>query len=239
MDQNMIKKLAVVSIGAIVGGITGYFTGGLLVYKLLENEITQTEEEMLEELAEKEEADGNQLSKLEKEEKKPVKKKLAKAKGNHKMTPINYAEYFKKESLETLAAPYQSSIDSTIEETHEAESPINPDIRISSQDEWVENHGYARDTITYYEEDDTLCDQNEGIISVPEDVIGPDALLNFGKDSQDPDIIYVRNTKTHTDYEVIRVHNSYQRLVLGVKDKPTKPRTGKKVKTKNDESQDN
>lgn len=71
------------------------------------------------------------------------------------------------------------------------------------------------ESLVYYSEDNVLVDNNEIPIDNEDYVIG-DALNNFGNGSQDPDIVYVRNVKTGCDYDVIRVHGSYQELILGV-----------------------
>ena len=64
-------------------------------------------------------------------------------------------------------------------------------------------------TITYYQGDDTLVDENEEIIENRKSVIGDDALSSFGEGSDDPNVVYVRNEKMAIDYEVILVEGSY------------------------------
>ena len=85
------------------------------------------------------------------------------------------------------------------------------------------NPEYDKVSLAYYEEDDTLTDDNEEIIPNPEDIIGY-ALSCFGQDSNDPDIVYVRNEKLGIDYEVCRIPKSYQATVLGITDLPPKKR---------------
>jgi hypothetical protein len=71
-------------------------------------------------------------------------------------------------------------------------------------------------TLTYYQADDTLVDEDEEIISDVEKLIGSYALSNFGVDSEDPEVVYVRNEKLAVDYEVVRIPNgSYSETVLG------------------------
>ena len=65
-----------------------------------------------------------------------------------------------------------------------------------------EKKNYEVQTLTYYAYDDTVCDENEQVISSPEDLIGDDAL--------------VCNDKRGTKYEVIKVNGSYQEQVLGI-----------------------
>lgn len=72
-------------------------------------------------------------------------------------------------------------------------------------------------SICYYEDDDTLADENEEIITDVSTVIGDDALTSFGQDSEDPEVVYVRNEQMSIDYEVVRLSKSYQETVLGIK----------------------
>ncbi|MFI5344389.1 MAG: hypothetical protein ACHQUC_09240, partial [Chlamydiales bacterium] len=91
-------------------------------------------------------------------------------------------------------------------------------------------------TLTYYDGDDVLSDVNEKMLSSSEEMIG-DALLHFGEQSEDPDIVYVRNIKLGCEYEIIRIHNSYETVVLGVKNKGKSQKKGNRKKVNNDESE--
>ena len=70
-------------------------------------------------------------------------------------------------------------------------------------------------TITYYEGDDTLVDEGDEIFPDISGVIGYESLNSFGKGSEDPDVVYVRNEKLGIDYEVIRNKESFKEMVLG------------------------
>lgn len=78
------------------------------------------------------------------------------------------------------------------------------------------NKHYDKLSITYYEEDDTLADDQEEIIPDVSMIIGDEALMCFGEGSDDPDTVYVRNDKTNTDFEVTRLYKSYKKTVLGM-----------------------
>lgn len=82
---------------------------------------------------------------------------------------------------------------------------------------------FEKVTLTYYEGDDTLCDDQEVIIPEVTDLLGEEALVSFGVKSEDPDIVYIRNEKRGTDYEVVRVKKSYSVEVLQL-EPPKKPR---------------
>lgn len=68
---------------------------------------------------------------------------------------------------------------------------------------------YDKATIHYYSLDDILTDENEDVIENYNNIIGDEALSCFGMDSEDPDIVYVRNERFGTDYEIIRVEKKY------------------------------
>ena len=118
-----------------------------------------------------------------------------------------------------------------IEETYEKYEKITEEANnvydkalpyIISVDQFAdEKDHYDKITINYYEEDDTLCEENEEIIEDPMMVVGEDTLTRFGEDSDDPDVVYVRNEKLEIDYEVICLHKSYAETVgISVEDAP-------------------
>lgn len=82
-------------------------------------------------------------------------------------------------------------------------------------------------SLSYYQDDDVLLDDNEELIPNVFDIVGHEALTSFGKYSPDPDIVYVRNERLGIDYEIARLYKSYQETVLGIK---TEEPPRKKVK---------
>lgn len=72
---------------------------------------------------------------------------------------------------------------------------------------------YSKSTLTYYKGDDILVDDQDVPIYNYEKVASP---LTFGKGSQDPSIVYIRNERLEADYEVILDHGHYAVEVLGV-----------------------
>jgi hypothetical protein len=95
----------------------------------------------------------------------------------------------------------------------------NPDAPyVMSRDEFNENEGnLIQDTLTYYAGDDTLVDTRDQVIDNTEYTVGDDNLLRFGHGSGDENVVYIRNERTGTDFEVIRDPNSYSVTVLGLK----------------------
>ena len=90
---------------------------------------------------------------------------------------------------------------------------------ISSEDYAYGRPEFDKLTLTYYAEDDILADEREEQVDDVERLIGADALDQFGKGaallSDDTDTLYVRNETLSTDYEVVRVYQSYHKVVLG------------------------
>ena len=74
---------------------------------------------------------------------------------------------------------------------------------------------YDKLTISYYNVDDTLADDQEEILDVTS-IIGNEALSCFGRGSNDSEVVYVRNERLASDFEVIRTQQSYQENVFGI-----------------------
>lgn len=77
---------------------------------------------------------------------------------------------------------------------------------------------YESLTLTYYTEDDVLCNERDEIID-PEgrdDMIGEKNLERFGHGSNDASIVYVRNDKLELIFELVKSPNSYSEEVHGI-----------------------
>lgn len=72
-----------------------------------------------------------------------------------------------------------------------------------------------KETVNYYDGDDTLIDEDESVMII-EDTIGYEALREFNED----DIVYVRNERLGVDYEVILNHGSWSHEMLGIEEDP-------------------
>lgn len=77
---------------------------------------------------------------------------------------------------------------------------------------------YAKETLTYFEDDDTLIDEKDQVIYNVEEVIGTEALNSFGHMSNDKDTVFVINHRFGIKYEVIRDDGSYKEIILGIAD---------------------
>lgn len=85
-------------------------------------------------------------------------------------------------------------------------------------DEKDEFDTYQHVTLTYYTEDDVLCDDRDVAIDPERDrerLVGEKNLDRFGHGSNDPSIVYIRNDELEIMYEVVRSPNSYAEEVHG------------------------
>lgn len=88
---------------------------------------------------------------------------------------------------------------------------------VISHDEYFEAEDeYEQISLTYYEEDDTLVNEKDNPIQDVDKTIGDESLARFGHGSKDKNIVYVRNDRLQSDFEVVRSTGSYVVEVLGL-----------------------
>ena len=85
---------------------------------------------------------------------------------------------------------------------------------ILHQDEFfAEQKGYRQLQLEWYVGDKVLCDENQVVIYNPEKVVGQ---LPWGRGSDDPDTLYIRNDANRAEYQVHRNPGSFTIDVLGL-----------------------
>lgn len=123
-------------------------------------------------------------------------------------------------AYESIAKRYQGSVEQRPVDPAEQESPPEDDdeeeIFTVSEEEMETYDNFEDISLTYYAEDDILCDDQEQVIEDPEAIIG-DALTKFGVKSGYPNTVYVINKRVRAIFEVLMVEGSYQEIVLGMK----------------------
>lgn len=147
-----------------------------------------------------------------------------------KVQAANYQDMI-EEYTNSREEPYEEDIASDETEDEEVYSeediqePTEQVIRHSNIpyvitiDEYMQDREeFDKNVVTYFEGDDVLCDDREAVIPDVENIIGNDALTNFGVDSNDSNIVYIRNEKLTSDFEVVRDPRSYSEVVLGIKE---------------------
>jgi hypothetical protein len=73
-------------------------------------------------------------------------------------------------------------------------------------------------SVTYFQEDDTLCDAEETIIPDLDGTINYQNLQYFGVESGNDKVMFVRNPIREVDFEVELVEGAYSKIVLGIDD---------------------
>lgn len=123
-------------------------------------------------------------------------------------------------AYESIAKRYRGSDEQRPVDPAEQESPPEDEpeeeIFTVSEEEMETYDNFEDIDLTYYAEDDILCDDQEQVIEDPEAIIG-DALTKFGVKSGYPDTVYVINKQVRAIFEVLMVEGSYQEIVLGMK----------------------
>lgn len=90
-------------------------------------------------------------------------------------------------------------------------------------DEFGQNDGnYNQVELTYFEGDGILSDERDEYVAEPEKFIGDGAVLKFGFQSEDPNVVYVRNDLLEMDFCIRRSTGHYKEQVLGFDLNPPK-----------------
>lgn len=85
---------------------------------------------------------------------------------------------------------------------------------ILHRDEFHRNEeDFTQRTLTYYEADDILADEDNEPVFNKNQVTGS---LIFGHGSGDPNVVYIRNSKFKAEYEVLRHPGRYELEVMGL-----------------------
>lgn len=96
---------------------------------------------------------------------------------------------------------------------------------IISKEEFFHNEvEFDQTSITYYSGDGSLADEQEAEIPVTDPIVGDANLERFGYGSGDPRIVYIRNEKLQTDFEVALHDGKYAHEVLGLEHSDGGPR---------------
>lgn len=95
-----------------------------------------------------------------------------------------------------------------------------PPIHLITADEFLDATdyftSYDKISLTYYDGDGVLTDDREEPVNDINKIIGDDATSSFGLDPTEPDVVYVRNNRIKTDFEIVRVMDAYTEAVLGI-----------------------
>ncbi len=77
----------------------------------------------------------------------------------------------------------------------------------------AQEEDYTQITLTYYEGDDLMADENNEMVTNHERTVGK---LRFGHGSNDPNLCYIRNVEREADYEILRHTGKFTEEVMGL-----------------------
>jgi len=106
---------------------------------------------------------------------------------------------------------------------------------VITEAEFMEDDQNDKIVLTYFEEDNQLTDENESLVPDKVGNVGSKALTMFGTGTDDPNMVYVRNEQTSTDFEIVRDARSYTEVVLGITSDRTKNNEPRKMRDTDDE----
>lgn len=78
-----------------------------------------------------------------------------------------------------------------------------------------DNPHFAKLSLSYYVMDDTLVDDQDIPVEDYVYTVGIEGLEHFGEGSGDPNVVYIRNENTSTDFEITRNPGSFGDFVTG------------------------
>lgn len=127
------------------------------------------------------------------------------------------------EAIDTIKSIFAGGEDELDDEMVEAEVAARSDQRpyILSAEEFLSNESeYEQITLTYFEGDKILVDDQEAPVPNPDKLVGTSNLRRFGYRSQDRNVVYVRNSHLKLEFEILRSEGKYMKEVHGIPDEP-------------------
>lgn len=90
---------------------------------------------------------------------------------------------------------------------------------VITEEEFFENESnFSQTSLTYYEGDDVLADEEDKVINEADDLVGSENFSKFGYGSNDRNMLYVRNVPLNAEYEIAKSRGKYTVEVLGLDD---------------------
>lgn len=86
---------------------------------------------------------------------------------------------------------------------------------ITEEEYRIDRPDFEKLSISYYQGDDTMADENDAYIPDPDGTVGLENLQFFGLASMDERLLHIRNERVEADFEVALNDGSYSREVLG------------------------
>lgn len=231
------REIAVqgVILGAVVGGVVGYFA-----YRAGEKAMSARYEEIIEQEIAEAKAFYSRLNKegMETPEKavaalysdpeedveatKRVKEAAAaieKYQGNASEEGLTVVAEVDEDDEVTIIMQDHPEADEgwDYEEELEIRLELAGEPYIIHLDEFMENeHEHNQECLTYYAGDNTLADERDEAIPHADPIVGEGNLQRFGHGSGDPRVVLIRNERLSMDYEVSLADGKYAHEVMGL-----------------------
>lgn len=175
--------------GFAIGCVGGYFFGKSKFEKIAEEEISEMRSHYKEKL---DEFVANAKETLE-----------------EKAETVIHNHNLDKPSLEELREKYMPSTNEPPFDEEE-EPPMDNNYippRLISSEEYGEMVGYSYEELLYYQDNDTLINEDEEVIEDPAKIVGT-AMIKYDFVSTNEEDIFVRNDNLRTDYHIHKVFNT-------------------------------
>lgn len=144
----------------------------------------------------------------------------AEAKKRFASTWETIKDYSSEENADSMPVNVEENFDEDFLEMFELEEvepgQVTPPHIISFNEFYNERPEYDKITIEWYEDDNTLVDENGEFIIDAVPYIGQSSVGDLFKEStndEDPDVRFIRNEQYGSDYEIVRYHRSYKETV--------------------------
>lgn len=127
------------------------------------------------------------------------------------------------EAVDTIKNIFAGGEDELDPATVEAEIAARSDRApyIISADEFLHDESeYEKITLTYFEGDRVLVDDQEQPVPDSNRLVGDANLKRFGWMSKDRNVVYVRNSLLQLEFEILRSDGSYMKEVHGIPSEP-------------------
>ena len=118
--------------------------------------------------------------------------------------------------VENVFEKYASSDDDSWDWDTEMQRRESTDIYIITDEEFLNNEsGYEQSSLSYFVEDDVLCDERDQLVNNVEELVGAENLNRFGHGTKEPHCVYIRNDRLDIEVEIVQNQGKYSEQVLG------------------------
>ena len=219
LDAVVEPEKANILVPAVIA-IATFSLGGVLGYILAKRNLEKKYDQMLEEEIKR---TADHIANTLKETERKVAKSEAAPRQQTRVNPKKSLQELKaelgyddanEEDEPSILINGKKLADSIVEETVDTSGPY-----VISEEDFNENvDDYEQMNLAYYTEDDILADESDeamGPVEAVDSIVGSENLKSFGRNSRDPNVIFVRNDESKTLFEIVRIRGSYVKLVLG------------------------